>query len=96
MNSNGGMDEKRVKSRGSSGSGKKWRGITTFRGGSSKMSEDGVATCNYLCQDKTQRKYRNTLDSLKKSFFTSKFNVIYNREDTLFIVWVPWRGREEG
>ena len=39
------------------------------------MSEDGVATCNYLCQDKTQRKYRNT-DSLKHSFFTSKFNVI--------------------
>jgi len=49
------------------------------------MSEDGVATCSYPCQEKTKRKYRNTLDSLKQSFFTSKFNMIYNRGDTLFI-----------
>jgi len=54
-------------------------------GGSFKMSEDGVATCSYLCQDKTQRKYRNTLDSLKQSFFTFKFNVIYKKGGTLFI-----------
>jgi len=79
MKSNGGIEEKRVRSIGSLGSGKKLRGITPLGGGSSKMSEDGVATCSYLCQDKTQRKYRNTLDSLKQSFFTSKFNVIYNR-----------------
>jgi len=49
------------------------------------MSEDGVVTCSYLCQDKTHRKYRNTLDSLKQNFITSKFNVIYKRGDTLFI-----------
>jgi len=54
-------------------------------GGSSKMSEDGVSIYNYLCQDKTQRKYRNTLDLLEQSFFTSKFNVIYKRGGTLFI-----------
>jgi len=58
MKSNGGIEEKRVRSRGSLGSGKKWREITPLGGWSSKMSEDGVATCNYLCPDKTQRKYR--------------------------------------
>jgi len=64
-------------------------------GGSSKMSEDGVATCNYLCQETTQRKYRNTLDSLKQSFFTSKFNVIYKRRDILFINMSECLGEEK-
>ena len=53
--------------------------------GEEAPSEDGVTTCRYLCQDKTKRKYRNTLDSLKQSFFTSTFNVIYKRGVTLFI-----------
>ena len=61
------------------------------------MSEDGVTTCSYLYQDKTRRKYRNTLDSPKKSFFTS--NVIYKRGGTLFIDMSALerkRGKEKG
>ena len=58
---------------------REWKGIMPLGGGSSKMSDDGVSTCNYLCQDKTYRKYRNSIDSLKQSFFTSKFNMNYKR-----------------
>jgi len=42
MKSNGKIEEKRVRSRGSLGSERKWRGITSLRGGMSKMSEDEV------------------------------------------------------
>jgi len=49
------------------------------------MSEDGFATCNYLFQDKTQRKYRNIIDSLEQSFFYFKIQCDLQEERHLFI-----------